>query len=162
MNLKVFNKVPSNLRCKALTITFRVPTCVQRVYFKQQNITHENINWGKVKDASTLANYVGNYLGAKGSKAPAPTPSIDPLKMENGCAEFNAGKRKIIWQLKNVKGQMTKTLDVSLTYVKDVPIDELQFKQLGPFNVEFDIPNHTASTIKITKMDIKVSNDYLF
>jgi hypothetical protein len=57
---------------------------------------------------------------------------------------------------------MTKTLDVSLTYNAGVIIDELQFKQLGPFNVDFDIPNHTASTIKITKMDIKVSNDYLF
>jgi len=57
---------------------------------------------------------------------------------------------------------MTKNLDVSLTYNAGVTIDELQFKQLGPFNVDFDIPNHTASTIKITKMDIKVSNDYLF
>tara|TARA_B110000305_G_C18904253_1_gene387789 strand:- start:9 stop:284 length:276 start_codon:yes stop_codon:yes gene_type:complete len=82
--------------------------------------------------------------------------------MENGLAEFNAGKRKIIWKLKNVKGQMTKCLDVSLTYIEGVVIDELQFKQLGPFNVDFDIPNHTASTVKITKMDIKVSNDYLF
>ena len=25
LNLKVFNKLPQNLRCKALTITFRVP-----------------------------------------------------------------------------------------------------------------------------------------
>lgn len=57
---------------------------------------------------------------------------------------------------------MTKTLDVSLTYVQGVEIDELQFKQLGPFNVDFDIPNHTASQVKITKMDIKISNDYLF
>ena len=57
---------------------------------------------------------------------------------------------------------MTKTLDVSLTYEGGVVIDELQFKQLGPFNVDFDIPNHTASTVKITKMDIKVTNDYLF
>jgi len=57
---------------------------------------------------------------------------------------------------------MTKTLDVSLTYEAGVTIDELQFKQLGPFNVDFDIPNHTASTVKITKMDIKVSNDFLF
>jgi hypothetical protein len=48
--------------------------------------------------------------------------------MENGIAEFNAGKRKIIWKLKNVKGQMTKTLDVSLTYNAGERIDELQFK----------------------------------
>lgn len=82
--------------------------------------------------------------------------------MENGIPEYNAGKRKIIWRLKNVKGQMTKNLDLSLTYKAGVVIDDLQFKQMGPFNVEFDIPNHTASTVKITKMDIKVSNDFLF
>lgn len=57
---------------------------------------------------------------------------------------------------------MTKNLDLSLTYNDGVIIDDLQFKQMGPFNVEFDIPNHTASTVKITKMDIKVSNDFLF
>jgi hypothetical protein len=57
---------------------------------------------------------------------------------------------------------MTKNLDVSLTYNQGIIIDELQFKKLGPFSVDFDIPNHTASTIKVTKMDIKVSDDYLF
>ena len=30
------------------------------------------------------------------------------------------------------------------------------FKQLSPFNVDFDIPNHTASGIKISKMEAKV------
>jgi AP-4 complex subunit mu-1 len=34
LNLKVFNKLPANLRCKGLTITFRVPANVERVYFK--------------------------------------------------------------------------------------------------------------------------------
>ena len=38
LNLKIFNKLPQNLRCKALTITFRVPDGIQRVYFKQQNV----------------------------------------------------------------------------------------------------------------------------
>lgn len=51
---------------------------------------------------------------------------------------------------------------MSLTYNSGVELDEVLFKQLGPFNVDFDIPNHTASTVKITKMDIKVSNDFLF
>jgi hypothetical protein len=104
------------------------------------------------------------YLGANYWKKSAATPSasLDPLTLENGFAEFNAGNRKIVWKLKNVKGQQTKQLDVSLTYNEGVELDELQFKKLGPFNLEFDIPNHTASTIKITKMDIRVSNDYLF
>ena len=51
--------------------------------------------------------------------------TIDPLQLENGLAEYNNGKRKIIWKLKNVKGQMTKTLDCSLTYFKGLVIDEL-------------------------------------
>lgn len=54
-----------------------------------------------------------------------PKITNDPLKLENGLAEFNNGKRKIIWRLKNVKGQMTKNLDVSLTYNKGIIIDEL-------------------------------------
>lgn len=45
--------------------------------------------------------------------------------MENGIPEYNAGKRKIIWRLKNVKGQMTKNLDLSLTYKDGVVIDDL-------------------------------------
>jgi len=35
LNLKVFNKLPANLRCKALTITFRVPEGIERVYFAE-------------------------------------------------------------------------------------------------------------------------------
>ena len=35
LNLKVFNKLPANLRCKALTITFRVPDGIERVYFAE-------------------------------------------------------------------------------------------------------------------------------
>ncbi len=162
LTLKVFNKLPQNLRCKGLTVTFRVPENVQRVFFKEQNISHE-LHWNQVKDVSSLSQYItGSYWAGTTAQTGKPSPALDPLALENGIAEYNAGKRKIIWKLKNVKGQMTKTLDVSLTYGAGVVIDELQFKQLGPFNVDFDIPNHTASTVKITKMDIKVSNDYLF
>ena len=34
LNLKVFNKLPSNLRCKTMTLTFKVPSNIERVYFK--------------------------------------------------------------------------------------------------------------------------------
>jgi hypothetical protein len=98
----------------------------------------------------------------KHGKNKASHAQLDPLNQENGVAEFNLSKRKIIWKLKNVKGQQTKTLELSLTYLPGHVIDELQFKQLGPFNVDFDIPNNTSSGIKITKMDVKVSNDYIF
>jgi hypothetical protein len=65
-------------------------------------------------------------------------------------------KRKIVWTLKDFKGGQNKTLEISLSYDKDVLIDELQFKQLGPFTIEFDIPNYTASGIKITKINAKL------
>lgn len=79
-----------------------------------------------MKDVNTLGQYIaGSYWNSSSVIQGKPSPQLDPLQMENGIAEFNAGKRKIIWKLKNVKGQMTKTLDVSLTYNPGVVIDEL-------------------------------------
>jgi hypothetical protein len=75
------------------------------------------MQWNQVKDVNTLGQYIaGTYWNSNSVTQGKPLPQLDPLQMENGFAEFNAGKRKIIWKLKNVKGQMTKTLDVSLTY----------------------------------------------
>ena len=65
-------------------------------------------------------------------------------------------KRKIAWSLTNFRGGQTKTLACSFTYDKDVLIDEKQFKALGPFSLEFDIPNYTASGIKINKIHAKL------
>jgi hypothetical protein len=121
------------------------------------------MQWNNVKDFNSLSQYISeSYSNSTTTTQAKAKQQLDPLQMENGIPEYNAGKRKIIWRLKNVKGQMSKNLDLSLTYRDGVVIDDLQFKQMGPFNVEFDIPNHTASTVKITKMDIKVSNDFLF
>ena len=64
-------------------------------------------------------NSIGNMIGGYMNTQTKAQNTIDPLQLENGLAEYNNGKRKIIWKLKNVKGQMTKTLDVSLTYFKD-------------------------------------------
>ncbi len=57
----MFNKLPANLRCKALTITFRVPENVIRVFFKDQNTEHE-MQWKDVKNVKTLGTYISeNY-----------------------------------------------------------------------------------------------------
>jgi len=56
----------------------------------------------------------------------------------------------------NFKGKQSKLLEVCLSYDSDVLIDEVQFKQLGPFTLEFDIPNYTASGFKVNKMDVRV------
>ena len=47
-------------------------------------------------------------------------------------------------------------MELSLTLTERTVIDEVLYKQLSPFTVEFDIPNHTVTGIKINKMDIKV------
>lgn len=49
-------------------------------------------------------------------------------------------------------------MELSMTYRKDTDINELQFKQLSPFTCEFDIPNHTCSGLRISKMEVKVMN----
>ena len=45
-----------------------------------------------------------------------------------------------------------------MTYKKGTVIDETQFKQLSPFTCDFDIPNHTSSGLRISKMEVKVMN----
>jgi hypothetical protein len=62
----------------------------------------------------------------------------------------------VVWTVNNFKGRQTRTLEVCLTYDPDVVIDELQFKQLGPFTLEFDVPNYTASGVKVSRMDAKL------
>lgn len=123
VNLKVYNKLPANLRCKGLTITFRVSPDVQRVYFRNQE-TKSDVTWNDVNDMKSLSNYVQNtYLKQENPKMTK--SKLDPLQHENGLAEYNIAKRKIIWRLRNVKGQQTKNLDISLTFNPDVHINEL-------------------------------------
>lgn len=75
---------------------------------------------------------------------------------DNDIADYNLSKRRVEWQVKNFRGQQNRTLELSLTYKKGTVINETQFKQLSPFNCDFDVPNHTVSGIKINKMEVKV------
>ena len=63
------------------------------------------MKWNEVKDVSSLGSFLSSqYFPGATSSATKPSPKLDPISMENGLAEYNAGKRKIIWRLKNVKG----------------------------------------------------------
>ena len=53
---------------------------------------------------SSLSQFMGEKLNFSTTNPKKQAPQLDPLAQENGIAEFNAGKRKIIWKLKNVKG----------------------------------------------------------
>jgi hypothetical protein len=81
-----------------------------------------------------------------------------PQAEDQDSADFNLAKRRIEWVIKNFRGGQNRTLELSLTYKKGINIDEVQFKQLSPFTVDFDIPNHTVSGIRINKMEVKVTN----
>jgi len=87
------------------------------------------------------------------ARTPAPVPE------DGDRADFSAGKRTCSWFIKNLRGGQTREITISITYRKDIEIDELCFKQLSPFNVDFDIPNHTSSGIKISKMEAKVMQE---
>jgi len=98
--------------------------------------------------ASQIISAAAGYAGRGGGYA---VPQVD-----NGKADFDTKKRKVVWEVKDFKGGQQKYLEVSLSYSKDVLLDELQFKQVGPFTIEFDIPNHTASGVKVRKLDAKL------
>lgn len=61
-----------------------------------------------MKDASTFGSYVsenyGGFLSNPSAQVAKTQQKLDPLQAENGIPEYNSGKRKIIWRLKNVKG----------------------------------------------------------
>ena len=73
-------------------------------------------------------------------------------------ADFNVSKRRIEWKIKNFRGGQNRELELSMTYRRGTVIDEMQFKQLSPFTCDFDIPNHTSSGMRISKMEVKVVN----
>lgn len=47
------------------------------------------------------------------------------VSSENGQADVDMNKRKVEWTIKNFKGGTNKVLEMSLSYDKDVLIDEL-------------------------------------
>lgn len=79
-----------------------------------------------------------------------------PPVEQSDFADYNPAKRTLDWTIKNFRGGQNRTVEFSLTFKDGVVIDEVLFKQLSPFTVEFDIPNHTVSGVKINKMDVKV------
>jgi hypothetical protein len=47
---------------------------------------------------------------------------------ENGYADCDLKKRKVVWHVKDFKGGQSRTLEVVLSYDQDVIIDDFQFK----------------------------------
>ena len=150
VSLKANCRLPTNLRLKTLTVRFRVPEAVSKVYIHDRNrplAESSNVqHWQDVNSVSAMASYASAFVENQPQAAE-----------ENDTADYNSSKRRIDWYVKNFRGQQTRQLDLSLTYRKGTIINETQFKQLSPFNCDFEIPNHTVSGVKIQKMEVKVS-----
>lgn len=99
-----------------------------------------------------MASYATSYMESANTYM-----TKQPQPEDNDRADYDLSKRRIEWHVLNFRGGQSRTLDLSLTYKKGTLLDEVQFKQLSPFNCEFDIPNHTCSGVKINKMEVRVS-----
>lgn len=130
-----------------MVISFKFPMKVHKVNFTNMDQENKVLSFKDIHDMESLNKVAAQWMG----KA---NPQNN--QNENGYADCDLKKRKVVWTVNNFKGGQSRTLEVCLSYDKDTVIDELQFKQLGPFTLEFDIPNYTASGIKVTKMDAKL------
>ena len=73
---------------------------------------------------------------------------------EQGRALHYKEKKQVIWDLEDVRGGQNRKFTCTFTYDTDDFIDEKKIKHIGPFQCNFEIPNHTASGAKIKAVDV--------
>jgi hypothetical protein len=74
-----------------------------------------------IRDVSSFNKVASSWFSAAtGYQGPSPQKPTD-----NGTADVDMHKRKVEWTLKNFKGGTNRVLEMSLSYEKDVLIDEL-------------------------------------
>ena len=132
-----------------MKVSFKFSMRVHKVNFT--NLTQQNkvLSFKDIHDMDSLNRVAQQWISGQ------PATGTEIEYGENGYADCDLKKRKVVWNVKNFKGGSSRNLDVVLSYDPEVVIDELQFKQLGPFTIEFDIPNYSASGIKVARMDAK-------
>lgn len=124
LTLNCHCRLPTTLRCKWLKISFTFPTKVQKIFFTNINNSEEQLEITDIHDVESLKRVANSWISNAISYAGgSPTKNTD-----NGTADVDMNKRKVEWTIKNFKGGTNKTLEISLSYGKDVLIDELQFK----------------------------------
>ena len=134
---------------------FRVPATVTKVFIHEKNQPQQQVptgtqHWQDINSLGSIASYAGSYVDSVSNMSRQAQPE------DNDICDYNLSKRTVVWSVKNFRGQQNRNLDISLTYKKGTVINETLFKQLSPFNCDFDIPNHTVSGIKINKMEVRV------
>lgn len=120
LTLKLNCRLPVNLRAKWCKVTFQFPHKVQKINFTNLNQEVKKFRLKDFANLEQLNKVVASYITT--------SPEVKAAASENGTADCDMKKRKVVWSLTNVKGGMNKQLDVCLSYEKDVLIDELQFK----------------------------------
>lgn len=111
------NRLPTNLRAKSLKVSFKFPMKVYKVNFL--NLTQQNkvLSFKDIHDMESLNKVAASWINtATGNKT--------LQESENGFADCDLKKRKVVWTVNNFIGGTSKTLEVCLSYDKDVVIDE--------------------------------------
>lgn len=116
--LKVQNRLPTNLRAKYMKISFKFPMKVYKVNFLNLSQQNKVLSFKDIHDMESLNKVASSWI--PGNK------SIQ--ESENGFADCDLKKRKVVWTVNNFTGGTSKTLEVCLSYDKDVVIDEFQVK----------------------------------
>src|ERR1700744_4649436 len=105
-----------------MKISFSLPVKVHKVFFTNMNNSPEHLGISDIHDVSSFNKVAASWI----SSATAGYTSSSPVKdTTNGTADVDMNKRKVEWTLKNFKGGTNKILEMSLSYDKDVLIDEL-------------------------------------
>ena len=157
LTLRANCRLPQHLRVKEMRVRFKAPMQVLRVFVHKKEQASQGgpiiSSWQDVTGLQSAISYAQSYVDTA-QQAMAPKKVVE----EPDRADFNVSKRRIEWIIKNFRGGQNRELELSMTYAKGTTIDEVQFKQLSPFTCDFDIPNHTCSGIRISKMEVKVIN----
>lgn len=66
------------------------------------------LSYKDIKDIESLNRVAASWL--------ASTSTAEKEKLENGYADCDLKKRKVVWTVNNFKGKQTRTLEVCLSY----------------------------------------------
>ena len=102
-----------------MKVSFKFPMKVNKVNFTNLNQETYSLGLRDIHDMDSL-----NKVAQQWITTATTTNQTGPGSGENGTADCDFKKRKVVWTINNFKGGQNKTLEVCLTYDKDVLIDE--------------------------------------
>jgi hypothetical protein len=98
-----------------MKVIFKFPTKIHKVNFTNLQF-NQQLGLKDISDFNSFNKVAHQWISQATTGAPL---------QDNGSADCDMNKRKIVWTINNFKGGQNKTLEVCLSYDKDVLIDEL-------------------------------------